>query len=632
MPTIPSGRPGSELRDLTDTVSDGDDLPSAINSALEDGVQIYIPPGEYTGSHSDLGFSANNATIYGDPAGVSIDCDMDSNAAMSTSETLRIENIDIRGKKPREQVKIDVDLDGGRLEWVNFNFPDATSDPTDSYVARCDSGSGHHFIRNCYIGPQGNSAFYYSERDTEAMDVTLKGCAFHNCAGPIRMGNVLVEDCIYLADGNVPDFYDSQAGERDAGTPRMFKFEGGGESVIRNTDVLITEEAGPADGPCVDWGSDADDSNTVVVENSRFGNEVEREIFDTASAPNEAAEDSSLSNVSAVTEPYFSGPEIPGDISDGEEPRTDIESRRWNPLSEGDTPDSGTGDGGSGSDGDSGSSHSFNVPSSFEVVTGSDAEQPDTEYSIWTPLSSDVTPPEPGPGAGSGPGDGDGNGTGPRTLLLQASSDNPDTDLDVSFTATGTISYGSEAEEGTDQIEENDDGTTTATSVSMNPGAKDSYEVSGRITDYSITDGYDVTVSVDGTETTFEELVSNGSGGNGNGSGDNGNGDGDPGNQPPTGDPGGGSQQPFSKQVVIDGTGDTEEIAKYEFSVSGQLERNEEQSSINGDGLPWDKMNDYVGDNTAIGVVGNGKDVYRFSGTITSISVDGTAGIYITGV
>ena len=693
MPSIPSDRPGNELVELD--VSNGDDLPNAIDDALGDGVQIYIPPGEYTGSHSDLDFQADDATIYGDPAGVSIDCDMDSNATMDTSGTLRIENIDVLGKKPQEQVKIDVDLSGGRLEWVNFNFPDGTANPTDAYVARCDSGTGEQLVENCYYGPHGNSAFYYSERNTEEMPVTFRGCAFHNCAGPIRAGGVTVEDCIYLADGTVPNFKEEGSGSEDRGTPRMFKFEGGGETVIENCDALVTEDAGPADGPCLDWGGDATDSNTIEVSNSRFGNFSGREIFDTASAPGGVAGDSSLSNVSVVSDQLFSGDEIDGDVTNGDEPRTDIESRRWNPL-----------EGASGGSDDGG--ETFGLPSSFDVVTGSEATAPSTEYEVWTPVEN-PQPPEPvadGGDAGNANGgaselvvraspdnpdtncdvsvtaDGpiefgdeaepstdtivendDGTFTatsvemnpdavdsylvagaitavsitdgyeatltldgeeldlaqfdasdadGASDLVLRASPDNPDTNCDVSVTADGPIEFGDEAEPSTDTIVENDDGSYTATSVDMNPDAVDSYRVSGTITEFVVTDGYEVSVTLDGEAVSIGDLVGDGE--------DTSTGDGTPGGGSDSGSAGDGEAP---KLLVIDGNETPGEAIEYEFSVTGDLSRAADRSILFNEELTAGLTPDSIDGGRAVGAVGDGRDAFRFTGKVQSLSLSG---------
>jgi hypothetical protein len=714
MPTIPSDRPGSELTELQ--VSNGDDLPSAIQSALGNGVQLYIPPGEYTGRHSDLGFSADDATIYGDPAGVSIDCEMDSNATMDTAGTLRIENIDILGKKPEEQVKLDVDLSGGRLEWVNFNFPDGTANPTDSYVARCDSGTGEQLVENCYFGPHGNSAFYYSERNTEEMPVTFRGCAFHNCAGPIRAGGVTVEDCIYLADGTVPDFLEEGSSSPDPGTPRMFKFEGGGTTVIKNCDALVTENAGPADGPCLDWGGNATDSNSIEVSNSRFGNFGGREVFDTASAPGGAVEDSSLSNVSVVSDQLFSGDEISGDVTNGDEPRTDIESRRWNPLEGG---SSGGEQQDSGSNGD----QTFGLPGSFDVVTGSAATAPATSYTVWTPVEN-PSPPEPvaagsGDSGGFSPGpsqlrleaspenpdsnctvtctaDGeitfdsesepgtdtitendDGTFTAtsvqmdpgavdtylvagsvsavtvtqgydvtatldsdelsvessegsassePTDLVIRASPDNPDTNCDVTFTADGEIAFGDESESGTDTITENDDGTYTATSVQMNPDAVDSYRVSGTITEFVVTDGYEASVTVDGQPVSIGDLVGEGSdtssesGSEDSDNGDTGSGTDD--SESGNGGTDGGWQSPEDapqKLLVIDSRNTPEEALEYDFTVTGTLERADDLSTESNEALTAELTTDSVDNNRGVGAVGDGQDVFRFTGTIQSL-------------
>jgi hypothetical protein len=186
----------------------------------------------------------------------------------------------------------------------------------------------------------------------------------------------------------------------------------------------------------------------------------------------------------------------------------------------------------------------------------------------------------------------------------------------------------------------------------MNPGAVDSYTFDGEIETYEVTSGYDVFVELDGEETTFAEILedessegNSGDGDDGNsGSDDKGSGDGDgnsgsddsnsgsddesSGGDDSGGGNSGGDQQ--HKVLIVDGTGDAENIAKYEFSVSGSVERDAGRSAAS-EGLPWDKMTDYVGEGSVVGVVGNGKDAFRFTGNLESISVDGQAGVKIRG-
>lgn len=185
------------------------------------------------------------------------------------------------------------------------------------------------------------------------------------------------------------------------------------------------------------------------------------------------------------------------------------------------------------------------------------------------------------------------DGGSEHSITVRASPDNPDAGLDLSFTVDGPIEFGGESEPGTDRIVDNGDGTYTATSISLDPGAVDSYTYSGTVVGYEYPAGYDVDeVTVDGEATSFPELVGAGEG---------------------------------TKLLAIDGTGDAGGIATYDVSVTGTLEYDEENSGTADGGLAWDRVTDYVGDGRAVGVVGNGTDVYRFTGSIDSISIDGTA-------
>jgi hypothetical protein len=216
-----------------------------------------------------------------------------------------------------------------------------------------------------------------------------------------------------------------------------------------------------------------------------------------------------------------------------------------------------------------------------------------------------------------------------RTIVLHASSDN-DGDINVSFVVDGDASYASEAESGTDTIESDGD-RTVVTSVGLNPDALDSYTLTGPVVDYSVPAGATVDVSLDGTTTTFAELVGEDDGSS-DGDTDGGSTDSDSTNGDSTdngsSDDGSSDDAPLSKRLTVNAS-DDEDVTQYTFTVSGDVERDAAASSVAGEGTPWDRMTDIARDGKVIGVVGNGVDAYRFSGVLTALTVDGDADVEV---
>lgn len=447
MPTVPSDRPGSTNVDLTGQISSGDDITDAIQSAMDDNTRVYVPGGSYEASFNDcLSFDLDNATLYGDPdVQVDIEMDYDGDPQQSTSSVLQIENINVRGQKPEDQYKIDIEPDDGTIRWVNFNFPDGTDDPTDSYVARCDSGNGGaHEIINCYIGPHGNSAFYYTDKPG-GMDVVFDGCAFFNCnGGPWRGSGATIRNTRFIHDGTIPGFQE-EGGDFSPGQVRTIKCTGGdGVNDIINCDFYAAPDTGPVDGPFIDWDSDSEDSDGFYLENTRMENHTDRELIDTGSAPGGALDNSDIGPGNCfTTEPIFSGDSVSGD---------------WD--------------------------------TSCTVASSTDGWE-------WTPLGE-----QPGDIGGGG------GGTANTIVIENNSGQFTDVQFTVQSGSTGRVDYGSEAESGTDEIIDNGDGTTTIRSVDMDPGAVDSYIIDGLVLSYSIPVGQEnIGVTMNGNPTSFKELV-----------------------------------------------------------------------------------------------------------------------------
>jgi hypothetical protein len=74
--------------------------------------------------------------------------------------------------------------------------------------------------------------------------------------------------------------------------------------------------------------------------------------------------------------------------------------------------------------------------------------------------------------------------------------------------------------------------------------------------------------------------------------------------------------------IVFDGSVD-DEVSSYQLAVSGWVVPSEEHTT--NPGGEWDSLESDVGENTAVGVVYQGKDAYWFTGDITELEIRGSA-------
>ncbi|SHH02908.1 hypothetical protein SAMN05443636_1667 [Halobaculum gomorrense] len=228
-----------------------------------------------------------------------------------------------------------------------------------------------------------------------------------------------------------------------------------------------------------------------------------------------------------------------------------------------------------------------------------------------------------------------------HTLVLHADADNPHSDgaesgdFDMDIVVTGDATLGDEVEPDSDTITTTSDGNTLIEIQDLQPDELDSFRFNGEVVDYVVDDGYGYAVSLDGTTTTFEDIV--------NGtvtSDDTTASDGettttetstqtttDSTTDTTTADGSttdSGSTADLSKRVVVDGADDGSPT-NYTFTVSGEVVRDTEASNRTSDGTDWDRVEDFASDGKVIGLVGTGVDAYRFSGNITAVTVDGEA-------
>jgi hypothetical protein len=135
-------------------------------------------------------------------------------------------------------------------------------------------------------------------------------------------------------------------------------------------------------------------------------------------------------------------------------------------------------------------------------------------------------------------------------------------------------------------------------------GYGDAYKVYGQITEVSVAKPDWMWIELDRTEVSEEELVA----------------------QTAAEKPVDGASLPNT--VVIDGS-KTEQSSTYSFSVDGDVVQSEELTTVPEDASAWDSVASNVSDGKVLGVVRDGVDGYRFSGSIANLQVCGNADVNI---
>ena len=208
--------------------------------------------------------------------------------------------------------------------------------------------------------------------------------------------------------------------------------------------------------------------------------------------------------------------------------------------------------------------------------------------------------------------------------------------IEYEFTTTGEVTplYNRDsfpANSDTDGAEQNDDGTWTgfgATSGGISESG-DSFRFEGDLLDYSVSGDVDsLTLYADGEAVDFESLVveedsstDESTAGSTDGSTDTTDSTDDTTEDSST-------TETLPNRVIVDGT-NTDTVASYELSVSGDIEADASLSSTLDGGTKWDDLEDEVGDGTVTGVVGKGMDGFRYSGELTSVTIEGAVAITV---
>ncbi|MFC3476472.1 right-handed parallel beta-helix repeat-containing protein [Halobacterium litoreum] len=518
---------------------------SDLDAALNPSGEVTLDAGEYSWG-GGMDIGAGNACIGGGSKGDTV-LNLES-GTMSGSVEGRLENVVVRGANPEPKAGIDLSP-GATLD--GFVWPEGGRQSEDRALYTPDGGNDRLTIRNSAWARMANNGAY-----VDKPPVTMENCVSvnNNIAG-VRVGHrdgtdtsetTYVRNTLIAVTDSIP------SDDTNSPNARGLRLRSPANLVVENCWFVYFDVDGNAD--LVELHDEAAGS-TVTIRNCTFYNDSDGDLVRDKSG---GEMDVTIENCtvagsgSRTVEPDFSG----SGISEADEV-------------------------------------SVPVPSQITgYAAADDIEGLDLSVSPWDGSAS----------APSEPSEPD------NTLVLHATPDN-DGAADVSFTVDGTVEFAAEAEPDTDTIVENDDGTTTATSVGLAPDELDSYRFSGGVVDYSVPDGTTVDVSVNGTTTTFAELTGESSADDGADGSDGSDGSDD------SSDAG----DADVLEVIAQQSGDL----NYEFVVDGSVELHRVSSDVvaghgdsiteNGDGTVT--VTGFTG-NTGFG------DAYLVDGTITSFSAD----------
>jgi hypothetical protein len=326
----------------TKGLSPGDDIDPYIEEHFTDGNTVRIPPGKYRTELAWWDTSVSDATIRGDPAGVTLQRPDGfwTDERMSFDGHVVLENITFRGQlgHGRHRLRVEGGSDDARIEFRNVNDPDGSVGASDAIFMR-SSGSGRVDLKWCYLGSYPNSAFYQLDNELRQ---TFDGCTFRNSTNIHRGGSngYTVRNCLYVSDGDAPDFCENDneeereecaaVDEKMGGLHRPIKFDSDySVSGLRFENLHYWCEEVPNNGPFMDFQSDQPDISGSI-DGVYVYNASDNEMFDFAD------QDIDVSNVQMSGPGNRSTPEFFEDVVTGSAAtRPPEDSPVWTPGGKG---------------------------------------------------------------------------------------------------------------------------------------------------------------------------------------------------------------------------------------------------------------------------------------------------------
>ena len=652
-------------------LSPGDNIDPYIADHWTDGSDVYVPPGTYQTNMEWWDTNVADATLRGDPAGVTLER-IDDPPTWDGGDTMRprlefdghvvVENftLDFYLGQVKEKFDITGRSDSAHLELRNLNLPKGSLGCGDSQFGRA-RGDGQVSYKWCYIGPTANATFYQtsSASSTGSIRQVFDGCVMVNMKDCWRGGTrgYTIRDCLYWADEPSPNWSDNGGGDGLSSgcwssdhNPFKFDQDYSFDGTIENLHLVFKSGCGGIEH-VFDFQSDQPDTSGTAGPIYLYNDHGPTNFEGGGAADAWSFGPVHLSGQYSSASDYDVDSGSVDFVEDGDQPVLQLPPV-WTPGGQGNPlvdSNADTGD----------STPTTEEPtdgSIFEVVSTSDDAELDyqfevdgtvepttTEDGVSAVGESNVQITDNGDGTmtvtgrtGNGYGDAfeinshvttfertagesdyqlrldgddvtgqfsdggsdDGSST---TSMFEVVSTSSDAELGYTFTVDGTAERAEASQqnssigESNDTVTDNGDGTVTVEGWT-GLGYGDAFTVTGPISGFERTEGEsDFQLLLDGEDVT-DQLASGGS------SGDSG-----------------------PKRIYIDGTAAPEEVNEYRVEVSGEIQRDEANSSLSDGGLAWDSLDDVVDGSTAVGVVGNGVDAYTFTGEVVDVTVKGNA-------
>ncbi|MFW5937790.1 MAG: hypothetical protein ACOCSN_02510 [Halanaeroarchaeum sp.] len=494
-----------------------------------------IPAGEYEWDGSGLDNGSGEA-IVGEGSAGDVVLNLES-GTMDGSIEGRLENVVVRGANPNSKSGIDL-YPGATVD--GFVWPEGGQQSEDRAFYTPDGGNDRLTVRNAAWAWMVNNGAY-----VDKPPVTMENCAaVNNNIANVRVGHrdgTDESETTYIRNSLIAVTEDIENDDTNVPNARGIRLRSPADLVIENCWFIYLDVDGAAD--LIELHDGAAGS-TVEIRDCAFYNDTDRDLV----------RDKSGGEMDVTIENC----RVAGSGSRNIEPDYD----------------------GSGVTEDD--SVSFPLPSAITGYAAADEIE--------------------GVGDGIGPWDGSASTSSDdedeelaHTIVLHADEENDGT-IEATFTVDGPVEYAAEAEPDTDEITENDDDTVTVTSV-LSPDGLDSFRFDDSVVDYSVPQNASVDVSVDGTTTTFAELVG----------------------EEDSEESSDGSDGESVLEVIARQSGDLD----YEFEVDGSVELYETTTEVSaGHGDEISENDD--GTVTVTGFTGNDGfgDAYLVDGSVLSFSWD----------